>query len=125
MSPAEKNDPLLESTKIRATGNCALDVYIYGTDMTKAGCSDILVNKQKAGVYTTSCPAWSDGGNINLDYSANSQEAELNCPKTYITATLASKFLCWGIEIPSPQESGENYSGTNTVEAVKDDLPWP
>jgi len=117
LNPGDKNDPLDKITTVTATGNCSLDVNLYGTNMSSGG-NSISVNKQKYAL--SSGTPYADGTSL----SETAQEAELNCPKTTNSSSPQIKNIWWGIEIPSPQPAG-NYSGTNTFEAVKNELPWP
>jgi hypothetical protein len=116
LNPGERNDPLDKITTITATGNCSLDVNLYGTNMSSNG-NSIPVNKQR---YALSSGTPYDNG---TSLSETAQEAELNCPKTTDANKPQSRNIWWGIEIPIPQPAG-NYSGTNTFEAVKNELPW-
>jgi hypothetical protein len=121
LNPGNITDPLVSEIRVRATGNVSLDVYLYGTNMTKSGCTDIPVSNQKWGFGDTA-PSWASGTALEL---SSSTRRELNCCKTFTTVTPAWKPIWWGIEIPVPQQSGVGYSGTNTVEAVQNQWSLP
>lgn len=118
LNPGEKNDPLDKITTITATGNVSLDVNLYGTTMT-SGENSIVVGQQKYALSENT--AYDEGTSLLV---SPGEEAELDCPKTTIAGSPQTKNIWWGIEIPVPQVPGD-YSGTNTFEAVKNEIPWP
>ncbi len=104
-------DPLLEKTRVEASGNCALDVTLHGTTMTGEGDPIPIGNQRYAS--GSSAPTWAEGTALLV---TPGEEFELNVAKT--TGTTSYGKLWWGIDIPVGQTTGE-YSGTNTIEAVK------
>lgn len=114
LNPGESNDPLDKITTITATGNVSLDVTLYGTNMTSGG-DTIVVGQQKYAL--SSSTAYSSGITLLVDPGA---EAEINCCKTFSSASKATDDVWWGIEIPNPQAAG-SYSGTNTFIGVKNE----
>jgi len=115
MLPGDKTDPLNATTTVIATGNCSLDLGLYGTNMT-AGLAYIGVNQQR---FASSSDAYSSSTAL----SAAEQELELNIPKTTNYGSPQSRNVWWGIEIPVPQAVG-SYSGVNTFIGKKNEIPW-
>jgi len=112
MDPGTNNDPLLEKTRVEATGNCALDVNLYGVVMQGTG-TDIPIGNQRY-ASGSSAPTWAEG---TVLVASTGEELELNVPKT-ITETPEWERIWWGIDIPVGQTAG-GYSGTNTITAIK------
>jgi len=111
----EKRNVNVTSTVV-ATGNCALDTNLSGTDMTGAG--TITADNQK---YATTTGDYDTTGTA---LSTGAVEFELNLAKTTNRAATSSKDIYWGLNIPIGKPAGA-YSGQNTFGAVKDELPWP
>jgi hypothetical protein len=111
LSVGQKNDPLDKTTTITATGNVGLDEELSGTDMTSGG-NTIGVAYQKYALAGST--AYASGTAL----STSGTEAELNCLKTTVSGTPATKNTWWGLEIPAGTVSG-SYSGTNTIIAIK------
>jgi hypothetical protein len=100
-----------KTTTITATGNVGLDEELSGTDMTSGG-NTIGVAYQKYALAGST--AYASGTAL----STSGTEAELNCLKTTVSGTPATKNTWWGLEIPAGTVSG-SYSGTNTIIAIK------
>ncbi len=114
MAPEQVTDPLSKTTTITNTGNCSLDLTLYGVDMASGGDS-IAVGKQK---YATSSIAYALSTSLLVSPGA---ELELNLPKTIASSSPATDDVWWGIEIPAEQVYG-TYSGTTTFEAKKNEI---
>jgi len=114
LSPEQKNDPLDKTTTITNTGNCSLDLTLYGLDMTSGG-DTIVVGKQK---YATSSETYALSTSLLVSPGA---ELELDLPKTTASSSPATDDVWWGIEIPAGQSFG-TYSGTTTFEAKKNEV---
>ncbi len=115
VSAGSYTDPLLEKTRVEATGNCALDVNLSGTTMTGPGTA-IPVANQRYGAGDTA-PSWASVSSNTLSTSPTPFGLEV-CKSGY-TAAPEWKRLWWGIEIPAGQTAGA-YTGQNTISAVKD-----
>jgi hypothetical protein len=115
LAPGQKTDPLSTSTTVYNTGNCSIDLSLYGQDMV-AGSSSIPVFKQK---FATS--------SINYDLanplSYSSSTLDANISKNTSTSSLSNVQIWWGIEIPTPLPS-YLYQGINYFEANLNELPW-
>jgi hypothetical protein len=115
LAPGQKTDPLSTSTTVYNTGNCSIDLSLYGQDMV-AGSSSIPVFKQK---FATS--------SINYDLanplSYSSSTLDANIAKNTSTSSLSNVQIWWGIEIPTPLPS-YLYQGINYFEANLNELPW-
>jgi hypothetical protein len=111
LTVGQANDPLDKTTTVTATGNVGLDEDLSGEDMT-SGANSIAVSNQKYAL--TAATAYASG----ISLSAVATEAELNCSKTTVTGTPATKDTWWGLYIPNGTLPGD-YSGNNTVTARK------
>jgi hypothetical protein len=115
LTPGSLTNPLSTSTPVTNTGNCSLDLSLFGTNMV-AGIYSISVDKQR---YATS----------SIDYysatplSSTSTLFDLNLPKNTSTSSLSTAQIWWGIEIPIPQPA-LLYKGTNYFEAQINQPPW-
>jgi len=118
MDPGTSTNPLIESMRVEATGNCSANTNLYGTAMTGPG-TDIPVANQRYGLGATP-PAWGDG----TELAATSTLASLNICKSGYTATPEWKPIWWGINVPAGQAGGD-YTGTNYVVAVKKSWATP
>jgi len=112
----EKRDVNVTST-IFATGNCALDTNLSGTDMTGAA-GTIAAAEQK---YATTSGEYDTTGTA---LSTGAVEFELELAKTTDHASTSTDDIYWGLNIPLGKPSGA-YSGLNTFGAVIDELIWP
>ena len=115
MKPGDKNDPLNSTTSVIATGNCSLDLGLYGTAMV-AGVHSIGVGQQR---YATSGAAYSSGAVL----SGTEAPMDLNLSKTVTSTSPSTDNVWWGIEIPVPQSIG-SYEGANTFIGKKNQIPW-
>jgi hypothetical protein len=109
LDAGDSNDPLDKTTTVTATGNVGIDQELSGTNMTGPG--TITVGYQRYALASST--AYSSATSL----SATPTEVELNCSKTILSGTPATKDTWWGIEIPTGSPPGV-YSGTNTVTAV-------
>ena len=127
--PGQQNDPLATTTDLLAYGNVGLDEDLYGDTMcttwTTADSCDIggvnpatkiPVNNQK---YATSSVAYAAGN--SLTSSTSPSLLLINVPKTTSTSSPETKNTWWGINIPSAITLAGNYSGQNTITAIKSD----
>jgi len=115
LAPGDKIDPLAVTSTVINTGNCSLDVGLYGQDMTSQGHS-IPVQKQK---FATSSVSYNQA--ITLD--STSTILDLNLSKNTSTSSLSTSDIWWGIEIPIPQPAAL-YQGINYIIGQKNSLPW-
>jgi hypothetical protein len=114
LSIGQSNDPLDKITTVSATGNVGLDEELSGTNMTDGGSGTITVDYQKYALASST--AYASG----IALSGVATEVELNVAKT-ISLTPETANTYWGLEIPAGTTPGE-YSGTNTVTAVKGEI---
>jgi hypothetical protein len=115
LSPGQKTDPLSTSTIVYNTGNCSLDLSLYGEDM-RAGNFSISVSKQR---FATSSINYDQA--IPLSYTSST--LDLNIPKNTSTSSFSTAEIWWGIEIPTSLPSN-SYYGINYFEANLNQLPW-
>ena len=94
------------------TGNAAIDLYLYGTDMEKGPIS-ISVGYQE---WSTSTFTYGNGTALT---SVTSTAVEMDLSKPTNHPSTSSDDLYWGAEVPSATPKG-NYSGTTTFEAKTD-----
>lgn len=129
LEPGQQNDPLATTTDLLAYGNVGLDEDLYGDTMcttwTTADSCDvggvnagtkIPVSNQK---FATSSVAYAAGN--TLTSSTSPTLLLINVPKTTATSSPQTKNTWWGINIPSAITLAGNYSGQNTITAIKSD----
>jgi len=109
----QKNDPIDKTTTVTATGNVGLDLEISGTQLTSVG-NTIPASAQH--YYLTSV-AYDSASTL----STSATSFDFNCQKTTSSVNPATKSFYWGISIPSGIPVG-NYTGTNTITAVKSEV---
>lgn len=127
LQPGDTTDPLATTTSLKALGNVGLDQTVYGDTMCTnwtapdscdsdgiSSANDITVNNQK---IATSSVAYAAG--YALSGSTTPVSVGINVPKTTATSTPQSKNSYWGISIPSALSVAGNYSGQDTITAVK------
>lgn len=107
----ESNDPLDKITTVTATGNVGLDQELSGTNLTDGSTGVIPVANQKYALAGST--SYASGTAL----SGTPTEVELNCQKTSVTGSPATKDTYWGILIPASVPPGP-YTGQNTVTAV-------
>lgn len=119
LAPGSSTNPIVATTTMRATGNIGLDQSLLGVSMctTYPSCpvsatSTIPVTEQ---VYATSSVSYTTGTPL----TASSTELELNVLKSTATSTPASKNTFWGIRIPSSITLAGDYTGQDTIVAVR------
>jgi hypothetical protein len=115
LSPNQQRDVNVTST-VAATGNCALDNNLSGTDMT--GPDTITVDNQK---YATTTGSY---GSTGAQLSTSTVEFELELAKTTNHTSTSTKNIYWGLNVPGGKLTG-GYSGQNTFGAIMDETPWP
>jgi hypothetical protein len=113
MFPGQSIDPLNVTTTVIATGNCSLDMGLYGTAMV-SGIYSIASQQQR---FATSAVSYSSASSL----SGTEQELEFNLPKTVTSTNPYSDDIWWGIQIPIPQQIG-SYTGLNTFIGKKNEL---
>ena len=123
LGAGQTNDPLDKILTTTPTGNVGLDQEHSGSANmcvnypTCTGGTPIPVANQKYSL--TAATAYASG----IALSTTETEVELNIPKP-LTTTPTTKNTWWGMHIPIGTVSGE-YSGVNTITAVKGDvLSW-
>jgi hypothetical protein len=110
LSAGQTLSPLTATTIVTSTGNVGLDQTLQGTDMLSVG-NSIAVNNQRYALAAST--AYSAGTNL----TTSAVSSTLSCKKT--TSDVGeTKPTYWGISIPIGTVAG-NYSGTNTIIAVK------
>jgi hypothetical protein len=129
LQPGDTTDPLATTTLLKALGNVGLDQTIYGDTMCTnwsapdscdsdgiSSANDITINNQKV---ATSSVAYASSQAFALTGSTSPTSVAIHVPKTTATATPQQLSNYWGITIPSALTVAGNYSGQNTITAVK------
>ena len=116
MTPGEKISPLNVTSTVINTGNCSLDLKLYGNDMT-AGSYSIPVSQQR---FATSSISYDNAYSLSTSPGV---DLDFNLTKTTSSVEPAEGNIWWGIEVPKPQPKG-NYTGINTFVGQKNELPW-
>ena len=129
LQPGDFNDPLATTTNLLAQGNVGLDETLYGDTMCTtwtgadscdsngiSALNDIPVNNQK---FATSSVAYANAFAYQLVSSTSPYSLGIHVLKTIATSTIQTKNTYWAINIPSAISQAGNYSGQNTITAVK------
>lgn len=126
LEPGQRNDPLVATTTISATGNIGLDKDVQGESMCttytgatpcpNSATSTIPENRQVFATGTVSYGTASSSGWVLS--STTAQEIEVNVPKSTATSTQANSDAYWGIEVPSAITFSGDYTGENTITAL-------
>ncbi len=108
---------LTATSVITSSGNAAMNVNVYGTNMT-AGAQSIAVGQQH---FATSSLAYASGTTLLANPGST---IAINMSKPTSTTNAPTSTFYWGIAIPSPQPAG-TYTGFNSFVGVLHSLPWP
>jgi hypothetical protein len=122
---APNADSLEKTTTVKATGNVGLDDNLSGGNATSKGmcvtdyptCSGAYIGTGQQKYNLTSSLGWEGAGATALAYSP--AESELNCAKTTITGTPATKDTYWYLRVLTGQAVG-TYTGSNIIEGKVD-----
>ncbi len=129
LQPGDTIDPLSVSTttNLLAQGNLGLDETLYGDTMctTWTGADTCDVGGVNAGTkipvlnqkFATSTVAYSAA--TALAASTTPVSFAIHVLKTIATSTIQTKNTLWAISIPSAITQSGNYTGQNTITAVK------
>jgi len=117
---APNNDSTQQTTIVEATGNVGLDENLSGGIAAGKGmcvtdyptCSGSYINTEQQKYNLTTGLGWEGAGATALAYS--SAESELNCAKTTVTGTPATKDTYWYLRVPTGQAVG-SYTGSNII----------
>jgi hypothetical protein len=118
-------DSLEKTTTVIATGNVGLDDNLSGGNAASKGmcvtdyptCSGAYIGIGQQKYNLTSALGWEGAGATALAYSP--AESELNCSKTTVTGSPATKDTYWYLRVPTGQAVG-TYTGQNTIEGKVD-----
>lgn len=108
---------LTATSVLRASGNVAMNVTVYGTNMTN-GAFSIAVGQQH---FATSTLSYASGSTLLANPGST---VAINLPKPATSTAMPTSTLFWGISVPSGQMA-TIYSGFNSFVGVKHSLPWP
>ncbi len=122
LEPGQRNDPLIATTTISATGNVGLDKSVEGESMcTSYTASTLCPNSSTSTIaeseqhFATGTVSYASGVALS---SSTVQEIEVNVPKSTSTSTATSSSAYWGINVPSSVTFAGFYYGQNTFYAV-------
>ena len=108
---------LTATSVVRSSGNVAMNVDVYGTNMVN-GTYSIPVGDQH---FATSAIAYASGTTLLANPGST---VAIDLPKPTSTAVIQSSTFYWGIAVPSGQMA-TTYTGGNSFIGVKLALPWP
>ncbi len=108
---------LTATSVIRSSGNVAMNVNVYGTNMVN-GTYSIPVGDQH---FATSVLSYASGTALLANPGST---VAIDLPKPTSTAAIQSSTFYWGLAIPSGQMA-TTYTGGNSFIGVKLPLPWP
>lgn len=103
------------TTTIRNIGNIAVDISLYGADLTDGGSSIIPVNQQK---FATSTFTYSSCVYCSA-LAAIPANLEVDLPKPTSTSTPITDDVYWGIRVPFGV-AGTAHSGINGIAPIAD-----
>jgi hypothetical protein len=126
LEPGQKNEVLVATTTISATGNVGLDKDVQGSSMCStytnlAPClpSDTSTIPEYEQVFATSSVAYTTAeGWGNTLSSTTPKEIEINVPKSTSTSTQAERSAYWGIRVPGTITFAGAYTGQNIFTAI-------
>jgi len=125
LSPGSQNSLLTVTTTISATGNVGIDEALTGSAMctTYPSCSGsatdtIHVANQKYTATSSPYLVYGDANAIILT-STTAPELEVNGFKSTATTTQASTSTWWAVRVPAEITKAGDYTGQNTIYAVK------
>ncbi len=120
LDPGQNSTSTNQQITVTNTGNDAIDIRLYGIDMTWNGNTIDTANQE----YSLS-PFTYGSGNY-LKEAPSYDDVDANLPKPTESPSNSSDIFYWGLGIPSPMPSGGPYQGTNTFEAINDQgvLGW-
>ena len=110
---------LTATSVIWSSGNVAMDVNVYGTNMIN-GAFSIPVGQQR---YATASLTYASGSTL-LANPGSTVLLGLPKPTTSTRSGTPSSTFFWGIAIPSGQMA-TTYTGGNSFIGVTKALPWP
>lgn len=129
LQPGDTTDPLATTTVLKAIGNVGLDQTVYGDTMCTtwsapdscdtngiSSANDITVVNQK---IATSTVAYASSFAYALSGSTTPVSVAIHVLKTTATDTPQTKTNYWGISIPIALQVAGNYTGQDTITAVK------
>jgi len=112
LDPGQNTTSTNQQITVTNTGNAAIDVRLYGADMTSNGNTIDTANQE----YSLSLFAYGAGNDLKESPSYDDVDADL--PKPTQSPSNSSDIFYWGLSVPSPMPSGGPYQGTNTFEAI-------
>ncbi|GEM_PF-7022362 len=121
LDPGGSETYLSHATTVTSTGNCSMNLTLYGTAMAN-GSDAIPVAQQKFSIINATNTLYASGTILTADPG---QTVSTSIPK--ITATSSSNNttnIWWGISVPTGLPQG-SYVGTTTFIGIQNSLPWP
>jgi len=112
LDPGQNTTSTNQQITVTNTGNAAIDVRLYGADMTWNGNTIDTANQE----YSLSLFAYGAGN--DLKESPSYDDVNVDLPKPTQSPSTSSDIFYWGLGVPSPMPSGGPYQGTNTFEAI-------
>jgi hypothetical protein len=112
LDPGQNTTSTNQQITVTNTGNAAIDVRLYGTDMIWNGNTIDTANQE----YSLSPFTYGAGNDLKESPSYDDVNADL--PKPTQSPSNSSDIFYWGLGVPSPMPSGGPYQGTNTFEAI-------
>ncbi|MCK4554529.1 hypothetical protein KAU19_06265, partial [Candidatus Parcubacteria bacterium] len=100
-----------QETTVTTTGNTAIDVELFGIDLSDNG-NAIDVGKQKYDIINQA-----DYADLTYTLTLSNEHLEIANTKPTSTTTPPSDIVYWGLNVPAGTPVG-SYSGTNTFGAV-------
>lgn len=101
-------------TNVSTTGNVAIDLDIYGDNLTYSSFTIAPDNQQYT---TTSALSYDDDGALDLPSGYETHDFTMARPTTSYPGPTTVDTIYWGIGIPSAQAVG-SYTGTNYLRAT-------
>ncbi len=111
LDPGQNTGSTNQETTVTNTGNSAIDIRLYGTDMTWSGNIIDAANQE----YSLS--GFTYGAGTDLKEGPSYDDVNADLPKPIQSPSNSSDIFYWGIGVPSLTPAGP-YQGTNTFEAI-------
>ncbi len=112
LDPGQNTGATNQETTVTNTGNSAIDVRLYGADMTWSGNIIDTANQE----YSLSGFTYGAGTDLKEGPSYDDVNADLAKPTQ--SPSNSSDIFYWGLGVPSPMPASPDYTGTNTFEVI-------
>lgn len=111
LDPGQNTGSTNQETTVTNTGNSAIDIRLFGADMTWSGNIIDTANQE----YSLSGFTYGAGNDLKEGPSYDDVNADL--PKPTQSPSNSSDIFYWGLGVPSLMPAGP-YQGSNTFEAI-------